>query len=199
MEQGIKSFRKKRIDSMEIQIQLLNSNTQIQKIQKLSPENGLQQNIYMKLCEVILTLWKFIDFRYLRKTVSNSSYFKPNGYLAQIKNQTSTAQKMKFSFMDFFSKCDEIRSFLRIWWHLLKESIKENLFFVQCMLQASWSTSRQTSYTMQWLTSGWTTLLQGWFGLAKQQIKEIKRGLTAKVSYGNMIAFLTLTGSSSRL
>ena len=56
MEQGVKSFRKKRIDSMEIQIHLLNSNTQIQKIQKLSPDNGLQQNIYIKLCEVILTL-----------------------------------------------------------------------------------------------------------------------------------------------
>ena len=133
------------------------------------------------------------------KLFQTAAISNPNGHLAQIKNQTSTAQKMKFSFMDFFSKCDEIRSFLRIWWHLLKESMKENLFFVQCMLRASWSTSRQTSYTMQWLTSGWTTLLQGWLGLAKQQIKEIKRGLTAKVSYGNMIASLSLTGSSSRL
>ena len=32
-----------------------------------------------------------------------------------------TAQKMKFSIQDFFSKCDQIRSFLRIWSHLLKK------------------------------------------------------------------------------
>ena len=32
------------------------------------------------------------------------------------------AQKRKFSMKDFFSKCDQIRSFLRIWSHLLKKS-----------------------------------------------------------------------------
>ena len=29
--------------------------------------------------------------------------------------KTSTAQKMKFSISDFLSKCDQIRSLLRIW------------------------------------------------------------------------------------
>ena len=39
------------------------------------------------------------------------------------KNEISikTAQKMKFPIKDFFSKCDQIRSFLRIWLHLLKK------------------------------------------------------------------------------
>ena len=32
---------------------------------------------------------------------------------------SDTARKMKFSIKDFFSKCDQIRSFLRIWLHLL--------------------------------------------------------------------------------
>ena len=36
---------------------------------------------------------------------------------------------MKFSIKDFFSKCDEIRSFLRIWSHLLKKSLTENFIF----------------------------------------------------------------------
>ena len=36
---------------------------------------------------------------------------------------------MKFSIKDFFSKCDQIRSFLRIWLHLLKESLIENFIF----------------------------------------------------------------------
>ena len=40
-----------------------------------------------------------------------------------------TAQKMKFSIKDFFSKCDQIRRKLRIWSHLLKKSIMENFIF----------------------------------------------------------------------
>ena len=36
---------------------------------------------------------------------------------------------MKFSIEDFFSQCDQIRSFLRIWSHLLKK------FCVQCYLK----------------------------------------------------------------
>ena len=39
------------------------------------------------------------------------------------------AQKMKFSIKDFSSKCDQIRSFLRIWSHLLKKSLIENFIF----------------------------------------------------------------------
>ena len=40
-----------------------------------------------------------------------------------------TAQKMKFSIQDFFSKCDQTHSFLRIWSHLLKKSLVENFIF----------------------------------------------------------------------
>ena len=40
-----------------------------------------------------------------------------------------TAQKMKFSIKDFFSKCDQIRNLLRIWSHLLKKSLMENFIF----------------------------------------------------------------------
>ena len=43
--------------------------------------------------------------------------------------RSHTAQKMKFSIKDFFSKCDEIRSFLRTWSHLLKKSLMENFIF----------------------------------------------------------------------
>ena len=42
---------------------------------------------------------------------------------------TGTAQKMKFSIKDFFSKCDQICRKLRIWSHLLKKSLMENLIF----------------------------------------------------------------------
>ena len=40
------------------------------------------------------------------------------------------AQKLKFSIKDFFSKCDQIRSLLRIWSHLLRKSLIENFIIV---------------------------------------------------------------------
>ena len=40
-----------------------------------------------------------------------------------------TAQKMNFSIKDSFSKCDQIHRKLRIWSHLLKKSLMENVFF----------------------------------------------------------------------
>ena len=36
---------------------------------------------------------------------------------------------MKFSIKDFFSECDQIRSFPRIWSHLLKKSLMESFIF----------------------------------------------------------------------
>ena len=36
---------------------------------------------------------------------------------------------MKFFTKDIFSKCDQIRSLLRIWSHLLKKSLMENFVF----------------------------------------------------------------------
>ena len=59
------------------------------------------------------------------ETVTN----KKSSGLSRIKGNTKwerlkicTAQKMKFSIEDFFSKCNQIRSKLRIWSHLLKKS-----------------------------------------------------------------------------
>ena len=43
-----------------------------------------------------------------------------------------TAQKIKFSIKDFFSKWDQNRRKLRIWSHLLKKFLIENFIFVQC-------------------------------------------------------------------
>ena len=36
---------------------------------------------------------------------------------------------MKFFIKDFFNKCDQIRSFLRVWSHLLKKSLMGNFNF----------------------------------------------------------------------
>ena len=42
----------------------------------------------------------------------------------------NTAQNMKFSIKDFFSKCGQIRRKLRIWSHLLKKCLMEKLHFL---------------------------------------------------------------------
>ena len=54
------------------------------------------------------------------------SIFK--AFVCWLKNSL-TAQKMKFFTKNFFSKRDQIRSFLRIWSHLLKKSLIENFIF----------------------------------------------------------------------
>ena len=41
----------------------------------------------------------------------------------------SLHKKIKFSIKDFFSKCDQICNFLRIWSHLLRKSLMDNLIF----------------------------------------------------------------------
>ena len=40
-----------------------------------------------------------------------------------------TAQKRKFPIKNFLGKCDQIRSFLRIWSHLLTKSLMEKFIF----------------------------------------------------------------------
>ena len=49
------------------------------------------------------------------------------------KIKDNIAQKLKFSIKDFFSKCDQIGRFLRIWPHLLKKFLMENFIF--CAVQ----------------------------------------------------------------
>ena len=46
-----------------------------------------------------------------------------------LSSDLNTTQKVKFSIKDFFGKCDQIRSFLRIWSHLLKKSLMKNFIF----------------------------------------------------------------------
>ena len=41
----------------------------------------------------------------------------------------NSAQNMKFSIKDFFSKCDQIHGFLWIWSHLLEKPFMENFTF----------------------------------------------------------------------
>ena len=71
---------------------------------------------------------------YLGFVLIENKIHPPEVYLGHVKHlkwifnprpATFTAQKMKFSIKDFFSKYEE----------LLKKSIMENSFFVQCLLK----------------------------------------------------------------
>ena len=55
-----------------------------------------------------------------------------------IKLYCETAQKMKLSIRDCFSKCDQIRWKLRIWSHLLKKSLTENFIFCAVWTGCKW-------------------------------------------------------------
>ena len=61
----------------------------------------------------------------------------PNRIMNHSESQFYTAQKMKISIKDFFSKCDQIRRKLQIWSHLLKKSIMENFNFCAVLVSAN--------------------------------------------------------------
>ena len=82
------------------------------------------------ICFLVIPVLKFALLRYYRRLVTQK--FKSTLEMEdswKITHITFTAQKMKFSIKDFFSKCDQIRSFLRIWSHLLKKFLTENFTF----------------------------------------------------------------------
>ena len=72
------------------------------------------------LCAVEIIFYLFFLFDLLSES-NLGAYFN--------NSTTLTAQNMKFSSKDFWSKCDQIRSFLRIWSHLLQKSLMENFIF----------------------------------------------------------------------
>ena len=67
---------------------------------------------------------------------------------------------MKFSIEDFFSKCDQIRSKLRIWSHLLKKSLMEKFIFCAVVVIYNFSKMENNCYTLfqDNMTGSW------WYG-----------------------------------
>ena len=68
-----------------------------------------------------------------------------------------TAQKIKFPIKDFFSKCDQIHSFLRLWSHLRKKSCMENFIFCAVLqVMTDYSTAETHSEPIQLSTKAAT-------------------------------------------
>ena len=68
---------------------------------------------------------------------------------------------MKFSIKDFFSKFDQSRGFLRIWSHLLKKSLMENLIFyaVKPFGGLNYNCAASTTVEEGTLIENWAALL----------------------------------------
>ena len=76
------------------------------------------------LCLLTKSLMENFIFCVVENTIL--AYFTQCMFLLLKKLFSNTAQKVKFSIKNFFSKCDQI---LRIWSHVLKNSLTENLIF----------------------------------------------------------------------
>ena len=85
----------------------------------------------MTITQVIITIKQHITDKnklFLRKVTKEeiSSAIRTS-------NHMPCTKKMKSSIKDFFSKCDQICSFLRIWSYLRKKSLMENFIFCAVM------------------------------------------------------------------
>ena len=76
--------------------------------------------------------------------------------------QASLQQKMKFCIKNFFNKCNQIRSLLRIWSVTFTEKILNGKrhFFVQCLtfftfIENIWQLGRIIKASIHHDTSGW--------------------------------------------
>ena len=91
------------------------------------------QNLNLELLQKGLAIW-MLSWRYQK-------------FLEQFLFKISTAQKIKFSIIDFSSKCDQVRNFLRIWSRLLKKSLMENFIF--CVVENQRDSKQKTFFDIQ--------------------------------------------------
>ena len=84
------------------------------------------QNVALDLSDSLMINYKHFQSKYcesLRVRINKIEFVNLT--------HSPTAQNLKCSIKDFFSKYDQIRRKQRIWPHLLKKSLMENLVFVQ--------------------------------------------------------------------
>ena len=123
------------------------------------PKNDLIKSLYFEFCvssQFLLhlkkkiiqlslkTRWRF-GMIFLVQSIGLLKYIIKIIVLHEkCKNQHCT--KMKFCIKDFFSECDQSRSVLRIWSHLLKKSLMKNFIFLSsntCVLRWDYNSTHQ--------------------------------------------------------
>ena len=93
-----------------------------------------------------------------------------------------TAQKINSSIKDFFSKWDQIRSFLRIWSHLMKKSLMENFIF--CAVCVSFNGWKWNAIYYEWdnINQGCSTYLANIYLFKVNNRNTGKRSLTTSLT-----------------
>ena len=83
-----------------------------------------------------------------------------------------TAQKLKFSIMNFFSKCDQIHRILWVWLYLLKKSSMENFIFCAVIQRSTENLFTHLGWTVfARIDNGWVLKLHNtcltcfWIGI----------------------------------
>ena len=95
-------------------------------IKLLWKKTCLMNAFFIKVVSILTRCLNHISFTdNIAKNINVFSCFLEKLY----KLHKKSFHEMKFSIKDFFSKCDQIRSFKRIWSHLLKKSLIENFIF----------------------------------------------------------------------
>ena len=97
-----------------------------------------------------------------------------------------TAHKNKVSFTDFFNKCDQIRSFLRILSHLLKKSIMENFNFCAVFFKIVQIVLVPEQYR-DWML----LLLVWWKSILKTTVRDLENGFSKQVGAAIIISLIT--------
>ena len=82
-----------------------------------------------KIIDHIAWYWVEIKIQYLLRNSFGLHIYPENKFLCYTGKLCGTAQKIKFFIKDISSKCDQIRKKLRIWSHLLEESLTKNFIF----------------------------------------------------------------------
>ena len=90
------------------------------------PLSSLTKEMLFPVISITCRLWKAM---YHQKYFMLQSVLTFDVFLDLINMMKCYCTKMKFPVKDFFSKYDQIRSFLLIWPHLLKKSLMENFIF----------------------------------------------------------------------
>ena len=92
------------------------------------------------ICRSVYKIFKTLEKTFLSLVLEESTWKSDVKHLVLThgRKQLWHCTKMKFSIKDFFSKCDQIRSFLPLWSNLLKKFLMEN--FILCA--ASWLSER---------------------------------------------------------
>ena len=90
-----------------------------------------------KKCFLVVNVW-CMDYTMILQDKFNTLKYCIVRYI-KVSPVLITAQKMKFSIKDFFSKRDQIRRFLPIWSHLLKSLMK---IFIFCAVIEPWVTDQ---------------------------------------------------------